>query len=204
MLSLCVGAAFRFPGFHPVFSVVYSLFFSLALFFAHARLCFQRVYSLYCKTPGVCRPPVFLEDTGAKWGHSARTRTRRGSRSEWAWAHAEARAERRRNITERIATGGAAAFDAKGPSGVRPQPMASRFALRIDALHGEAGQKLHMSSPQRPAGSVAAGRVARTEFPTDGRNIGADSGPGLPGCQGKYHNMLWCPSRAGVGTFDAS
>jgi hypothetical protein len=38
------------------------------------------------------------------------------------------------------------AFDAEGSGGVGAEPVAAGFALRIDALHGEAGQELHISS----------------------------------------------------------
>jgi hypothetical protein len=52
MLSLCAGAAFRFSGFHPVFSVVYSLFFSLALFLHTLAFVFSEFTASIAKRRG--------------------------------------------------------------------------------------------------------------------------------------------------------
>jgi hypothetical protein len=38
------------------------------------------------------------------------------------------------------------AVAAEGSGGVGAEPVAAGFALRIDALHGEAGQELHIYS----------------------------------------------------------
>jgi hypothetical protein len=89
---------------------------------------------------------------------SAGARTQRRTRRERAWAHAKARAEWRRDVAEGIAAARATAFVAKRAGSVGAQPVASRFALRINALHGEAGQVLHIVSPQRPARFCGAGR----------------------------------------------
>jgi len=72
------------------------------------------------------------------------------TRCKRARAHAEARAQWRRNVAQGIAAARAAAFLTKRPGSIGAQPVASRFALGIDALHGEAGQKLHIVFPQRP------------------------------------------------------
>ncbi len=80
--------------------------------------------------------PVLAEGAGAQgW-----------TCGQWARAHAETGAKRRRNIAEKIAAAGADTFVAEGACGVGAEPVAARFALRIDALHGEAGQKLHSVS----------------------------------------------------------
>jgi hypothetical protein len=57
--------------------------------------------------------------------------------------HAEARTERRRHVAEKVTTRRATPFDAHRVGGVGAQPMASGFAKRVDALHGQAGQVLH-------------------------------------------------------------
>jgi hypothetical protein len=38
------------------------------------------------------------------------------------------------------------AFDAEGSGSIGAEPMAAGLALRVDALYGEAGQKLHLFS----------------------------------------------------------
>ena len=72
--------------------------------------------------------------------------------------HAEARAERRRNVSEKIAATGTAAVIGSGSGDIGPEPVTAGFALRIDALHREAGQVLHFLSlrgRQAQAGSDA-------------------------------------------------
>ena len=68
------------------------------------------------------------------------------SRGEGAGAHAEARAERRRDVAEEVAAAGAAAVVDDGTGGIGAEPVATGFAQRIDALHGETGQILHADS----------------------------------------------------------
>jgi hypothetical protein len=63
-----------------------------------------------------------------------------------AGAHAEARAERRGNVTEEVAATGAVAVAAERSGGIGAEPVAAGFALRINALHRKAGQKLHFFS----------------------------------------------------------
>jgi len=88
----------------------------------------------------------------------ARPRTQGRAGGERAGAHAEARAERRRNVAEGIAATGAAAVAAEGSSDIGAEPVTTGFALRIDALHREAGQVLHFLSlrgRKAQAGSAA-------------------------------------------------
>ncbi|HMD06084.1 MAG TPA: hypothetical protein VKH63_01015 [Candidatus Acidoferrum sp.] len=72
-----------------------------------------------------------------KWSAGARTEGR--TRGERARAHAETRTERRRNVAKEIAAAGAAAVVSDGASGIGAEPVTTRFAQRIDALHGETG-----------------------------------------------------------------
>jgi hypothetical protein len=59
---------------------------------------------------------------------------------ERAWAHAEARGERRRHVSQGIAARGTElAADHVGA-----EPVAARFTIRINALHGGAGHVLHV------------------------------------------------------------
>lgn len=127
-----------------VFSVTYRLFFSLGPFFAHAGLCFQRLAASFVETGGW---------GGQREQWSPRTRAQWRTCCERPRTHAEARAERWRHVAKRIAAARAAALVAECAGGIRAEPVASRFALRIDALHGEPGQKLHIVSPQRAARS---------------------------------------------------
>src|SRR5713226_4172400 len=113
---------------------------------------------------------------------SARARPQGRPRSQRARAHAEARAKRRRHVAQGIAAAGAAAFVAECPGRVGAQPVASCFALRINALHGEAGQKLHIVSLSgRSALCGAAYRETRT--PLEWTDVGADCGANPPWCQ---------------------
>jgi hypothetical protein len=76
----------------------------------------------------------------------ARAGTEGWARGQRTWAHAEARAERRRDVAEEIAAAGAAAVVDDGTGGVGAEPVTAGFAQRIDALHGETGQILHVDS----------------------------------------------------------
>jgi hypothetical protein len=82
---------------------------------------------------------------------SAEPRTQRRARGERTRAHAETRTERRRDIAQKIAAAGAATVIADGAGGIGAQPVTSGVALRIDTLHSETGQILHMLSPKRLA-----------------------------------------------------
>ena len=75
-----------------------------------------------------------------------RAGAKRRTRGEGAGAHAEARAERRGNVAEEVPAAGAAAVVGDGAGGIGAEPMTAGFALRIDTLHGEAGQILHFVS----------------------------------------------------------
>src|SRR5580698_4710439 len=81
---------------------------------------------------------------------SARTRAKRRTRSERAGAHAEARAERRRDVAEEVAAAGAAAVVSDGAGRIGAEPVAASVTQRIDALHGETGQILHVDSLSGP------------------------------------------------------
>jgi len=159
-----------------MFSAACGLFCALGALFAHACFCFQPLTDSFAKAPGV-------------WG-STWTRAQRRTRRQWAGAHAESRAERRWNIAQRIAATGAASFVAKCPGGIGTQPVASRFALRIDALDGEAGQKLHIVFPSA-AGALLRRRPsgARPEFP-DGRLLARILAQPCSAVKGKDRNML--------------
>lgn len=113
---------------------------------------------------------------------SARTRPQRRPRCQWPRTHAEARAEGRWDVTQGIAAAGAAALDTKGPGGVCAQPLASRLALRINALHREAGQKLHIVSLGDRRAFAAPVEVARTRFP---------QGDGGPLLRTNYWRGFW-------------
>src|SRR5205823_8948178 len=87
-----------------------------------------------------------------------RPRRQRGAGGGGAGARAEARAERRGDIAEGVAATGAAAVAAEGSGDIGAEPVTAGFALRIDALHREAGQVLHFLSlrgRQAQAGSDA-------------------------------------------------
>jgi len=77
---------------------------------------------------------------------SARTGTEGRARGERAGAHAEARGERRGNVAEEVAAAGAMAVAAERSSEIGAEPVTAGFAERIDTLHGEAGQVLHLFS----------------------------------------------------------
>jgi len=147
--------------FRPVPSTTYLLSFdTLAHSFASCKRStplFSSKYALFHKNTrggGVERVASKLA--------LARARAQR-TRRQWPGAHAEARAERRRNVAKKIAAAGAAAVAAERDGDVSAQPVAARFAHRINALHGEAGQVLHFISLR--------GRQAQAECPqaTGGR-----------------------------------
>ena len=57
-----------------------------------------------------------------------------------------ARAERRRDVAEKIAAAGTVTVIGSGSGDVGAHPLTTSFAKRIDTLHGEAGQILHIVS----------------------------------------------------------
>ena len=120
---------------------------------------------------------------------SARTRAQRRAARKGARAHAEARAERRGNGAEEIAAAGAAAVVANRAGGIGAEPVTAGFALRIDALHGEAGQILHKRSLSLSGQPALRMRdtTGVAEAPLGGRNriVGADSAVTSLWCQEK-------------------
>jgi len=130
------------------------------------------------------------------YGGSAWTRPQRWPRGERSRAHAESRAERRRDIAQGIAAARATSFVAKCAGGIRAQPVPARFALRIDALHGEARQKLHIVFPQWPRGLCGSGPKARPDqVPSspDGQMLAPILAQADSAVKRKDHNILWCP-----------
>jgi hypothetical protein len=95
----------------------------------------------------------------------ARARTEGRARGEGAGAHAEAGAERRRDVAEEIAAAGAVAVVGSGNCDIGAHPLAARFAERIDALHGETGQVLHLDSLRGRKAQVKI--FATTEHPRE-------------------------------------
>ena len=87
-----------------------------------------------------------------------------GTRCKWARTHAKAWAEWRRNVAKKISAAGAAAVVGYRASDVRPHPMAARFAQRIDALHGQAGQVLHRFTSQAAKPSQSPRALPRDGF----------------------------------------
>jgi len=77
---------------------------------------------------------------------SAGAGTEGRARGEGAGAHAEARGERRGNVAEEVAAARAMAVAAEGSGEIGAEPVTASFAERIDALHGETGQVLHLYS----------------------------------------------------------
>jgi hypothetical protein len=53
------------------------------------------------------------------------------------------------------------AVAAEGSGSIGAEPVAAGFALRIDALHREAGQKLHFFSLRSRKAQVDSGATAR-------------------------------------------
>jgi hypothetical protein len=89
---------------------------------------------------------ILREQWWPKMSNLAGARTKWGARSQRARAHAEAWAERWRDIAEEVAAAGAAAVVGDGAGGIGAEPVSTRVAQRINALHGEAGQILHADS----------------------------------------------------------
>jgi hypothetical protein len=54
------------------------------------------------------------------------------------------------------------AVAAEGSGGIGAEPVAAGFALRIDALHGEAGQELHSLSLRNRETQINLKRDRRT------------------------------------------
>ncbi len=76
----------------------------------------------------------------------ARARAEGRAGGEGTGAHAEARGERRGNVAKEIATARTMAVAAEWSGEIGAEPVTTGFAERIDALHGEAGQVLHLFS----------------------------------------------------------
>lgn len=70
--------------------------------------------------------------------------------------------QRRRNIAEKVAAGGAAAVIGKGARRVDAQPVSARLAKRIDTLHGQAGQVLHYFTSEATKPGQWCGEHCRT------------------------------------------
>jgi hypothetical protein len=76
----------------------------------------------------------------------ARTGTEGRAGGEGTGAHAEAGAEGRGDVAEVVTTTGAVAVAAEGSGEIGAHPLAAGFAERINTLHGETGQVLHVVS----------------------------------------------------------
>ncbi len=87
---------------------------------------------------------------------SARAGSEGRARGEGAGAHAEARGERRGNVAEEVAAAGAMAVAAEGSGEIGAEPVTASFAERIDALHGETGQVLHLYSLSSRKAQIAS------------------------------------------------
>ena len=74
-----------------------------------------------------------------------RTGAERRAGGQGTGAHAEAGAEGRGDVAEEVGAAGAAAVGAEGRGEIGAHPLTTSFAMRIDALHGEAGHVLHFS-----------------------------------------------------------
>lgn len=73
-----------------------------------------------------------------------------------------------------------------GAGGIGAQPVAAQFAMRIDALHGEAGQILHLRSLSgRQLRGSTRGTCGKSSPRRPQRNDGAHCGPERDRCQGK-------------------
>jgi hypothetical protein len=79
------------------------------------------------------------------WISLTRTRAEWRASGEGTGAHAEAGAEGRGNVAKEIAAAGAAAVGAEDGCEIGTHPLTAGFAMRIYALHGEAGHILHFS-----------------------------------------------------------
>jgi len=96
---------------------------------ASGLFCFTHIAECRCRQDALARPG-----------------TEGWTRGERAGAHAEARAEGRGYVAEEVAAAGATAVGAERSSDIGAEPVTAGFALRIDALHGEAGHELHICS----------------------------------------------------------
>lgn len=109
-------------------------------------------------------PPAFvfsanfqsLDPAGRTEKNLARTRAQGRTRAERTRAHSESRAERRGNGAQEIPAARAPAIVDDGTGGIGPQPVSTRIAQRVDALHGESGQILHAPSLLWPANFASA------------------------------------------------
>jgi hypothetical protein len=70
-----------------------------------------------------------------------------GASSQRTRPHAKARPDRRRYCLQRTSATGAEFQPSVGTGKIRPQPVSSRGAFLIDALHGPTRQVLHRASP---------------------------------------------------------
>lgn len=132
---------------------------------------------------------LLAKQPGGGGTNSTRARTQRRASRQRPRAHAESWAQRRRNVAQGISATGAAALVAECPRGVGTQPVAARFALRIDALHGEAGQKLHSVFPSVAASPSRRRPVARPEFPCNGPMLARIVDQPLRAVKAKDHNI---------------
>jgi hypothetical protein len=96
---------------------------------------------------------------------SAGAGTEGRARSQRARTHAEARAERRGDVAEEVAAAGAAAVVGDGPGGIGAEPVAAQVAQRVDALHGETGQILHVRSLSGQPASRSTMRLVWQKLP---------------------------------------
>ena len=113
-------------------------------------------------------------------------RTKGRTRRERTRAHAEVRRERGRNGSEEIAAARAATVVPDWASSVGTQPVAAQFAMRIDALHGEAGQILHLHSLSgRLLRGSTRGTCSKSSPGRPRRNDGGHCGSEGDWCQGK-------------------
>jgi hypothetical protein len=121
---------------------------------------------------------------------SAWTRAKWRARSERARAHAETRPERWWNIAEKFAAAGAVAVVGSGSGDIGAHPLTTSFAKRIDALHGETRQILHIVFSSAAGPLPCRGPEQAPESPVNGAmltrsNVGADCGAIALWCQAK-------------------
>jgi hypothetical protein len=100
--------------------------------------------------------PVDYRDGTEARSTLAGTGTKRRAGGEGAGAHAEAGAERRRDVAEEVTAAGAVAVAAEGSGEIGAHPLAAGLAERVDALHGETGQILHVVSLSGRARKIAS------------------------------------------------
>jgi len=90
--------------------------------------------------------PEMMEAEVVLLRSSAWAGTQGRARGEGAGAHAETWGERRGNVAEEIAAARAMTVAAEGSGEIGAEPVTAGFAERVDALHGETGQVLHLCS----------------------------------------------------------